>query len=165
MRITDAYESKYLSAADLQGSRVRVVMSHVEVEKMRDGTMKPVLYFQGKKKGMALNKTNATAISKAYGDQTEAWSGMTIVLFEAIVDFQGEAKPAIRLTADQQLRQHSQAPLNQAPPQQRQPTHQAAYADREPPPHDSIPGRGGSSPVGGYTQQGRPAMVDDEVPF
>ena len=124
---------------------------------MRDGQKKPVLYFQGKKKGMALNKTNATTIAKVYGDDTESWSGMPIILFEAMVDFQGETRPAVRVSVDRQPQQNSQAPP-------RQPTQQPAYADREPPPHQTIPAHVNQA-VGGYTQQGRPPMADEEIPF
>jgi hypothetical protein len=164
MRISSAFPGTYLKSADLQGRRVRVVMSHVGMEKVGDDS-KPVLYFQGKEKGVVLNKTNSNAISMVYGEDTEHWTGQPIELFEAMVDFQGKTVSAIRMNVPRQAQQHSQAPLNQAPPQQRQQTHQPAYADREPPPHNSIPDRGGSSPVGGYTQQGRPPMVDEEVPF
>lgn len=98
MRISNAFPSDYLKAADLDGRQVKVVMSHVE---MRDigGDHKPILFFQGKEKGMVLNKTNANNITGMYGDDTESWAGREIVLFEAAVDFQGKTVPAIRVKA------------------------------------------------------------------
>jgi hypothetical protein len=52
------------------------------------------LYFQGKEKGLILNKTNS--ISAVYGDDTEDWRGGEIVLFHTMVDFQGTTMAAIR---------------------------------------------------------------------
>jgi arabinogalactan endo-1,4-beta-galactosidase len=95
MRISAAFPSKYLKAADLQGKQVKVVMSHVETETMGDDN-RPVLYFQGKEKGLVLNKTNANSISAVYGDDTDDWRGREIVLIEAMVDFQGKTMAAIR---------------------------------------------------------------------
>jgi arabinogalactan endo-1,4-beta-galactosidase len=96
MRISGAFPSDYLKAADLQGRQVKVVMSHVEMREFDEGN-KPVLFFQGKEKGVVLNKTNAHTISDAFGDDTEAWHGKEIVLFEAMVDMKGRTVPAIRV--------------------------------------------------------------------
>ncbi len=98
MRISNAFPSEYLKAADLDGRSVKVLMDRVE---MRDigGDHKPILFFQGKDKGMVLNKTNANNIALAYGDDTDEWAGKEIVLFEAMVDFQGKTVPAIRVRA------------------------------------------------------------------
>ena len=47
MKISSAFPSKYLKAADLQGKQVTVVMSHVTMETIGDDE-RPVLYFKGK---------------------------------------------------------------------------------------------------------------------
>jgi arabinogalactan endo-1,4-beta-galactosidase len=96
MRISTAFPSEYLKAADLQGHNIRVVIDRVE---MRDigGDEKPVLFFQGKEKGVVLNKTNSTNIAIAYGDETDEWTGKEVILFEAMVDFQGRSVAAIRI--------------------------------------------------------------------
>jgi arabinogalactan endo-1,4-beta-galactosidase len=95
MRISTAFPSKFLKAADLQGRQVKAVMSHVETETIGDDN-RPVLYFQNKEKGLVLNKTNANSISAIYGDDTDDWRGGEIVLVEAMVDFQGKTMAAIR---------------------------------------------------------------------
>lgn len=95
MKMNDIYPSKYLKADDLQGREIRVTMSNVEMEKIGDDN-KPVLYFKGKDKGVVLNKTNASTISSAYGDDTEDWYDQPIILFSVMVDFQGKVAPAIR---------------------------------------------------------------------
>jgi hypothetical protein len=95
MRISGAFPSDYLKAQDLQGQKVLVKMSRVE---MRDigGEVKPVLFFEGKDKGLVLNKTNSNTISAVYGDETEGWEGEEIVLFVTEVEYQGQRMPGIR---------------------------------------------------------------------
>lgn len=96
MHISTAFPSEYLRAADLQGRRVTVKIDHVEMKDI-GGDPKPILYFIGKEKGMVLNKTNANAIAAAFGDDTDDWQDAEVVLFEAMVDFQGKTVPAIRV--------------------------------------------------------------------
>lgn len=98
MQISTAFPSEFLRAADLQGKQVRATIDRVELREVgNDGEHKPVLYFVGKDKGVVLNKTNATTIGDAYGDDTDDWSGQPIVLFEAMVAFQGKTVKAIRM--------------------------------------------------------------------
>ena len=100
MKVSDAFPSKYLSAADLGGNNIRVVMQNVEMEKIGDDN-KPVLYFRGKTKGLALNKTNSKAIAEVYGDETDDWNGGELILFPVMTDFQGKPVEAIRVRAPQ----------------------------------------------------------------
>lgn len=95
MNMNDIYPSKYLKADDLMGREVRVIMATVEMEKIGDDN-KPVLYFKGKDKGVVLNKTNASTIAAAYGNESEDWFDQPLILFSVMVDFQGKVAPAIR---------------------------------------------------------------------
>ena len=113
MQISEAFPSKYLKASDLQGRQVQVRMSHATFELIGTDN-KLILYFQGKDKGMVLNKTNANNISEIYGDDTDDWAGQPIVLVEAMVDFQGKTVPAIRV-------RRPNASDAKKPAQQRQP--------------------------------------------
>ena len=58
---------------------------------------KVVVYFKGKDKGLPLNKTNANNIALAYGMETDRWLDKEIILFTAVVDFQGKSVEAIRV--------------------------------------------------------------------
>ena len=98
MKINEAFPSSYIKAADLDGKQTLVKMERVEYE-MLGNDRKLVLYFEGKERGMVLNKTNANNIAHIYGDDTDDWHGCEIVLFEAMVDFQGKTVPAIRVRA------------------------------------------------------------------
>lgn len=113
MQISQAFPSNYLKASDLQGRNVTIKIDRVETEKIGTDT-KLVLYFQGKDKGMVLNKTNANNIAHIYGEETEDWRGCEIVLFEAMVDYQGKTVPAIRVKAPQRKPQQ-QAPRRMEP--------------------------------------------------
>jgi arabinogalactan endo-1,4-beta-galactosidase len=101
MRISGAFPSDYLKAADLDGKPVLLIMSHVEMKDI-GGDHKPILFFKGSEKGMVMNKTNANNIAALYGDDTDNWQGKEIVLFEAMVDFQGKTVAAIRVRAPKQ---------------------------------------------------------------
>jgi len=133
MRISAAFPSDYLKAADLDGRNVMVKMDRVE---MRDigGDHKPVLYFLGKEKGVVLNKTNSNNIALAYGDDTDDWHGKEIVLFEAMVDFQGKTVSAIRVRTPQAKDRNGNGSYNagpdrQSPQQQRQQAHDDMDSD------------------------------------
>ncbi len=98
--INDEFPSKYLKASDLKGRNVKVKISHTTREQIGDDH-KLILYFQGTEKGMVLNKTNANNIATIYGEETDDWATQEIVLFEAMVDFQGKTVPAIRVRGPQ----------------------------------------------------------------
>lgn len=100
MKVSEAFPSKYLSAPDLNGQNVRVTMTNVEIEKIGEDK-KPVLYFRGKSKGLALNKTNSKTIAEVYGDETDDWSGQELILFPIVTEYQGKQVDAIRVRAPQ----------------------------------------------------------------
>ena len=109
MDINTAFPGNFLKAADLQGRHVPVVMERVEMEDV-GGDHKPVVYFQGKERGLVLNKTNASIISDMYGAETNQWGGKRIVLYPARVEFQGRLVDAIRVQHPS-VAQASQQPL------------------------------------------------------
>lgn len=99
-KMSEAFPSKYLRAADLHGRSVRVVIQRIEMESVAQGEpAKPVLYFQGKEKGVVLNKTNAINLSSVFGDDSDSWIGATVELFSMKVQFQGNLVDAIRMRA------------------------------------------------------------------
>ena len=128
MDINAAYPSQYLKASDLMGQEIPVTMRTVQMEDI-GGDPKPVMYFEGKEKGMVLNKTNANNISDAYGYETNNWFGKQIILFEARVDFQGRTVPAIRVRVPNgQAAQNAQAPVqNSTPPKQSEPVDEIPF--------------------------------------
>ena len=57
------------------------------------------MYFDKVKKGLVLNKTNATEIAATHGETMEGWTGKEIELFSMMVPFQGQNVAAIRVRA------------------------------------------------------------------
>lgn len=110
MRISDAFPSNFIKASDLRGQDVQVVISNVTMEDI-GGDHKPVLHFQGKERGMVLNKTNSNVITDVYGDETNEWIGKPITIYPTRTDFQGKMVDAIRVRYP-----------NDVPPQQQQRT-------------------------------------------
>lgn len=148
MHIDSAFPSKYLKASDLQGHNVTVKMGRVEQEKIGDD-MKLILYFQGKEKGVVLNKTNANNVAAIYGGETEDWYGKEITLVEAMVDFQGKSVPAIRMRAPPR-----NTPARQP---QRQMVDADGYDERPEPPPRRV--------VGGVSDNMSRDDMNDDIPF
>lgn len=141
MNINEAFPSKYLKASDIPEEGQTVIISAIEEEEVgRDKEMRPVLYFEGEEKGIVLNKTNATNISKLYGYETDDWVGKKVLLGTAWVDFNGQSTEGIRVYPPK--RSSANKPLN--PPKSG--NGQQQYDDRNPPPRQS-------------------AELDDEIPF
>ena len=114
MNINGAFPSTYLKAADLAGRRAIVTISHVKLEDVGDDA-KPILYFQGKEKGLVLNKTNANMITEITGsDETDHWKGKAIVLYVTKVDYQGKRVDGIRV--DYPANGNGAAPVAPPPP-------------------------------------------------
>ena len=99
MNINTAFPSKFVRVADLQNRRVTVTIERVTIEDMGDGDTKPVAYFIGSQRGLALNKTNAFEIAMAFGEETDHWAGKQIELFPASTMYQGRNTPCIRVRA------------------------------------------------------------------
>jgi len=100
MKINDVFPSKYLSAADLDGKTVKVVIEDVKMEEIGEGDNvvdKAVMYFRGKQKALVLNKTNWNTISDIHGEDTDSWGGGEILLFPTQTEFQGRAVACIRV--------------------------------------------------------------------
>ena len=98
----EATNSKTLKASDLNGREVRVTMSHVERQEFKNRETggidrKYVLFFEGKEKGLVLNKINTNTIIDYYGDESDAWAGKQIILYETTAEYQGKRSPAIRI--------------------------------------------------------------------
>lgn len=97
MRIGEAFPSNFLKVDDLKGKRIIVTMDRIEVQKIGDDT-KPVLFFQGKDKGLVLNKTNAITIAEITGtEEMDNWRGQKIVLHPDKTMYEGKRVACIRI--------------------------------------------------------------------
>lgn len=114
MNIDQIYPSKYLKESDLRGRDATVTIRAVQIVKIGD-EQKPVAFFEGKEKGLVLNKTLLNVIAKvADSKDTDNWVGKRITLYPTETEYRGDVVPCIRVrlrTADN----GSAAP--QSPPQ------------------------------------------------
>jgi hypothetical protein len=102
MRSSDAFPGKYLRAADILDREVPVVLAGLKHEEMADGELKWVLYFEGKTRGLVLNRTNWDALEEAHGDSDD-WRGKSAVLFTIKTkDPSGKTVDGIRIKVPKQ---------------------------------------------------------------
>lgn len=149
MLISAAFPGSYLKAQDLQGRTIPVTIADCRMEDL-GGEEKPVLYFEGKERGLVLNKTNASFLVDAYGDETSQWRGRPIELYPARVQFQGRMVDAIRVRVPAPPL-HQPAPGAAAPAQPQQPAMQ--------------PNQAASMAAQAPAQPAADQPFDDDIPF
>lgn len=102
MKFNAMFPSKYLKADDIQGQEPVVTIESLDMERMKDKTGKEedkwMLSFEGKEKGLILNKTNGKTLVGLFGDDTKEWMGKRIKLLTQEVEAFGERSMAIRIS-------------------------------------------------------------------
>lgn len=153
MKMSEAFPSNYLKAADLQGRTIKATISVVQIEPVgQDKENKPVVYFVGKEKGLVLNKTNGMMIAYVFGDDTDDWGGAEIELYPTMTSFAGKPVEAIRVNVRPPPAKHVEAqPDRIIPNAAARAAQQQQYDERNPPPI-------------GAAGAGRPPL-DDDIPF
>lgn len=126
MKLSDAFPSNYLKSDDLQDQDVPVVIGACTIE-MLGGERKLVLSFQGMKKQMICNKTNAGRIAYLYGEETDGWLGKEIVITSEFVEFQGKTVKGLRVRPPIKRDNITTGPKRMA---------STPLSNDEPPPHD-----------------------------
>jgi hypothetical protein len=95
------YDSEFLYAFDLDGKDVTVIIERAEAGLLVGSggrkTKKPIVYFEGKTKGLALCKTNARTIAALYGNDTDKWKGQKITLFPTTTQFGPDTVECVRI--------------------------------------------------------------------
>ncbi len=95
------FDRDYIGAWDLGTKDVTVVIAKVAAGELTAPggrkTKKPVVHFNGKEKGLALNKTNAKTIAAMYGNDTTEWVGKAIAMYATTTTFGNETVECIRV--------------------------------------------------------------------
>lgn len=96
------FDKAYIYAYDLEGRDVTVT-----IERVTGGTLvgtggksnkKPILFFKGTEKGLALNVTNARVIAGLYGGfESDKWIGKRITLYPTTTTFGSQTVECIRI--------------------------------------------------------------------
>ena len=116
MNMNEAFPSKYIKAVDLKGQPMTLTMSNVELESFSNGEQGCVLYFQGAKKGLSLNKTKTTTIMDAYGPDSDQWGGKQVILTPGKATFQGKRFDVVDVDIPQGPAQPAPEPQATTPP-------------------------------------------------
>jgi hypothetical protein len=99
---SEAFPSKWLSVADLEGGPVVVTIKVAALETLKgfDGadTKKVALYFAHKYKPLPLNRTNYDSVADIAGtDETDDWSGTKVELFVTKELVKGKLTDCVRI--------------------------------------------------------------------
>jgi len=102
--INDMFPGRFLRGSDLK-SPATVVIRRVVQERMysraeRAEADKWVVYFEGARKGLVLNRTNAEKIAEIVGSRdSDDWIGRQVVLYPVEIEVAGARRPAVRVRA------------------------------------------------------------------
>jgi hypothetical protein len=108
--IDDVYTGSTLSAADLNGQKKVVTITHAETRDFEDKP-KIVLSFKETDKDFVVNKTNANLIAEALGTRKYlSWVGKKIRLKPSKVEYAGKLVPCIRVDWEDTPSQESENP-------------------------------------------------------
>lgn len=102
MDVRKLFDKAYIYAYDLEGRDITVT-----IERVAGGTLvgtggksnkKPVVYFKGTEKGLALNITNARVIASLYGGfESSLWIGKRVTLYPTTTTFGAQTVECIRI--------------------------------------------------------------------
>lgn len=119
----DAYQSEWLSGLDLNGKTVSVVINGVTLERVQnqrnETAEKAAVSFRTPggamlKKRLLLNKTNAVALAKLFGTETDAWVGKGVQLRPETVNAFGQTHLVVRIAGAAPLKLRQPEPAEQA---------------------------------------------------
>lgn len=113
------YDATYLRAWDLPAGRDAVVtISRVEQGVIK-GTDKedrrPIVFFEGKKKGLVLNKGMGKTIKGMYGRFTKDWIGREIAIYATTTQAFGETHDVLRVRPEVPSKRRAANPRSPAP--------------------------------------------------
>lgn len=113
----EAYQSEWLSGLDLKGRQVTVIVDAVTSEQVQnqrgEKAVKAAVAFktvagQPLRKRLLLNKTNAVALARLFGVETDGWKGQQVVLQAENVPAFGQVHCVVRVAG----RGHLPKPAN-----------------------------------------------------
>src|SRR5512145_823806 len=94
--VSEGFPRRYVNAEEIGNRVLRLTIERVVIEQI-DRERKWVMYFQGAKKGLVLNRTNAEYMRFEVSDDSDKWLGSEVDLFTELVDFDGNLVPGIRI--------------------------------------------------------------------
>lgn len=108
-KISQEFPSRFLSGDEINGSVVPVTIREAKKETVNAGTKDEeqvlVIYFEGKDRGVRLNKTRSNEIKSALGglDDTDQWVGQRVALYSEKMKAFGEWHNVLHFKASDEL--------------------------------------------------------------
>lgn len=146
MDVRKLFDKAYIYAYDLEGKDVTV-----EITKVTGGTLvgtggksnkKPIVFFKGTEKGLALNITNAKIIAGLYGGfDADKWVGKRITLYATTTAFGSQTVECIRI--------RNTVPKGKGEPIRSDVPPPSNLGDQEEPPAGALPMTSGDINFGG----------------
>lgn len=78
------FPGRFIKAVDLKGKDVTLTIVSIAAEEI-DGKTKAVITFEGTKKQLVLNRTNAEAVKLMFGRETNDWLGKRVTIYPAVI--------------------------------------------------------------------------------
>ena len=95
------FDSEFLYAFHLQGREHTLKIARVKGGEVTGSggkkSRKPLMYFEGKQKPLALNKTNCKTIAGMYGPDTDKWIGQSLAIYPTTTSFGNETVDCVRV--------------------------------------------------------------------
>jgi hypothetical protein len=89
--MNEMFPSRFANAASLAGKTLTLTVSHVEGEKMGDGSWKNICHFSDSELKVVLNKTRAKVLaSAAQSHDTKDWKGVKVGVRTGTTTLRGE---------------------------------------------------------------------------
>lgn len=99
--VTGLYESPYLKAEDIGSTRVTGTITEIGPEPFRQpgkgDQLKLVMRTDAHRKLIVVNKTNATILLCAFGDDWQLWAGRRVEIYTEPRLVNGSIKPGLAL--------------------------------------------------------------------
>ena len=101
MKMNEAIPSNYLKSADAEDGDLTYTVDEAVMEEIKERSgvskQKLVVSFRETEKKLILNVTNAKAMFRACGDDTEDWGGKKVRITQTFTDLAGEQVPCLRV--------------------------------------------------------------------
>ena len=96
---SDFYGGRFLKSEDVIGKPFAGVIASVKPEKMQDGRMRVVVFFEGHDKGVVLNATrHRYVVTHAKSKNSDDWIGLKIGVRAGVTNFGGKEVGCIEFT-------------------------------------------------------------------
>lgn len=166
------FPGRFIKSVDLKGRDVTLTVRAIRAEDI-DGKPKAIVTFDGTKKELVLNRTNAEAVKLMFGRETDNWLGKRLTIYPATIPdpFQGGSTTAIRVRGSPDITKPASATIQRGRKSIKVsvvPTGKGARANGKnqkaappPPAHDEETGEVFDEPQG----MGLPGESGDEDPL